>query len=163
MNRIGAERMRQQVLAGGYRLHDWRSAGNVHREYLVHLVTTGAMVPETLEAAKLLEVEGIPSNVINLTSPRRLYESWKNTPKDNDPFNWLIPRNERHAPIVVVNDAASHAHAWIGGVFGMPVLSLGVDTFGQSGNRADLYKVMGIDPENIVNTALRGLNQVGLA
>ncbi len=163
MKRIGAERMRQQVLAGGYRLHDWRSAEDVQREYLVHLVTTGAMVPETLMAAKLLEVEGIPANVINLTSPRKLYESWKSTPKDNDPFNWLIPRNERHAPIVVVNDAASHAHAWIGGVFGMPVLSLGVDTFGQSGNRADLYKVMGIDPENIVNTALRGLNQVGLA
>ncbi len=163
MQRIGAERMRKQVLAGGYRLHDWRSAEDVHREYLVHLVTTGAMVPETLEAAKLLEAEGIPANVINLTSPRRLYESWKNTSKDADPFNWLIPRNERHAPIVVVNDAASHAHAWVGGVFGMPVFSLGVDSFGQSGNRADLYKVMGIDPENIVNTAFRGLNQVGLA
>ena len=163
--RIGRERLRQQVLAGGYRLADWRSnqdQAGVDRAYLVHLVTTGAMVPEVLAAAEALTAEGIPANVINLTSPRRLYESWQQDGAESEPFRWLIPYNERHAPLIIINDGASHAHAWLSAVFGMPALSLGVDRFGQSGQRAALYREMGIDPESIVSAALKALNQLGL-
>ena len=159
--RLGAERLRRQVLAGGYRLRDWRSSPEaIDKAYLVHLVTTGAMVPEVLAAAAELEAEGIPVNVINLTSPRRLYEQWQNGTLAS--FDWLIPANERHAPLIVVNDGASHAHAWLGGVFGMPVTTLGVDVFGQSGTRAALYQAMQIDTAGIVGAALRALNQLGL-
>jgi pyruvate dehydrogenase E1 component len=160
--RIGAKTLRRQVLAGGYRLKDWRSAEGVEKTYLIHLVTTGAMVPEVLAAANELEAEGIPVNVINLTSPRRLYESWRRDGAKSEPFRWLIPYNERHAPLIIVNDGASHAHAWLGGVFGMPAISLGVDAFGQSGTRADLYRAMGIDPESIVSAAFKALDQLGL-
>jgi len=160
--RIGADTLRQQVLAGGYRLRDWRSAEGVEKAYLIHLATTGAMVPEVLAAANELEAEGIPVNVINLTSPRRLYESWQRNGAESEPFRWLIPYNERHAPLIIINDGASHAHAWLGGVFGMPAVTLGVDAFGQSGTRADLYRVMGIDPESIVSAAFKALDQLGL-
>lgn len=158
--RLGRERLRQQVIAGGYRLRDWRSQEGVDKAYLVHLVTTGAMVPEVLAAADELAEEGIPANVINLTSPRRLYDQWRKG--NSNPFAWLIPPAERHAPLIVVNDGASHAHAWLGGVFGMPVTTLGADVFGQSGLRADLYRAMGIDAPSIVAAALRALNQAGL-
>ena len=161
--RIGATTMRRQVLAGGYRLKDWRSAEAVDKAYLVHLVTTGAMVPEALAAANELEEEGIPVNVINLTSPRRLYESWQRNGAESEPFRWLIPYNERHAPLIIVNDGASHAHAWLGGVFGMPAISLGVDSFGQSGTRAELYRKMGIDAQSIVTAAFKALDQLGLS
>ena len=164
--RFGEATLRQQVIAGGYRLRDWRGQEGVYKEYLVHLVTTGVMVPEALAAADQLELEGIPTNVINLTCSRRLYEAWqawtRGEQQAGNPFDWLIPPNERHAPLIIINDGASHAHAWLGSVFGMPAISLGVDAFGQSGRQQDLYQAMGIDPESIVNAALRALNNLGL-
>ena len=130
------------------------------------------MIPEAVAAAAELAEEGIPANVINLTSPRRLYEAWQRFGWDRSPslfthpqqpFDWLIPPNERHAPIITVNDGASHAHAWLGSVFGSPVIPLGVYSFGQSGTRADLYNHFGIDAQGIVNAALAALNRLGLA
>ena len=170
--RLGEAKLRQQVLAGGYRLLDWREGGDgVHKEYLVHIISTGAMIPEALAAAHALGEEGIPANVINLTSPRRLFEAWQQMtwgkettrlPSQNDPFDWLIPMNERHAPIIILNDGASHAHAWLGSVFGSVVMSLGVDQFGQSGARDDLYHHFSIGIDHIVDAALTALNRIGL-
>jgi pyruvate dehydrogenase E1 component len=176
LNRLGEERLRHQVLAGGYRLVDWRSAETVvHKEYLVHIATSGALVPEAVEAAKLLLEEGIAVNVLNLTSPRRLFEAWQQSTwaagsemtdasdANEDPFSWLIPLTERHAPIITVHDGASHALAWLGSVFGTLVVPLGVDRFGQSGYRDDLYRHYGVDAASIVEAALTALNRSGLS
>ncbi|MCP4363450.1 MAG: pyruvate dehydrogenase [Chloroflexi bacterium] len=170
--RIGETKLRQQVIAGGYRLHDWRTAVDpLHKEYLVHIATSGAMLPEALAAATVLEAEGIPANVLNLTSPRRLFEAWRQMawgkgqtmlPIANQPFDWLIPQNERHAPIITISDSASHTLSWLGGVFGAMVVPLGVDQFGQSGARADLYQHYQIDANAIVDAALTALNRSGL-
>ena len=170
LKRLGADRLRAQVLAGGYRLIDWRSnPTDVDQSYLVHLVTTGTMVPEAVKAAQELAEEGIPANVINLTSPRKLYEAWKNMgtrpaffTNRRQPFDWLIPPNERHAPIVTINDGASHALSWLGSVFGAVTVPLGVDSFGQSGTRDDLYKHFKIDADSIVENAFMALSHVGL-
>ena len=195
--RLGEARLRAQVLAGGYRLHDWRSVdAALDKAYLVHIAATGAMLPEALAAAEQLQAEGIPANVLNLTSPRRLFESWCNANWGRRSsaecgmriaewegrsaewgvrsaergvrsaewgFEWLIPVTERHAPIITVNDGASHALAWLGSVFGTLVAPLGVDQFGQSGARDDLYRHFGIDADGIVHAALTALNRGGLA
>jgi pyruvate dehydrogenase E1 component len=63
---------------------------------------------------------------------------------------------------VTVNDGASHALSWLGSVFGSLVLPLGVDRFGQSGTRGDLYRHYGIDAAAIVDAALVGINRRGL-
>jgi pyruvate dehydrogenase E1 component len=42
----------------------------------------------------------------------------------------------------------------LGSVYGMPVIPLGVDGFGQSGSRADLYHFYGIDVQAIVEAAV---------
>ena len=73
----------------------------------------------------------------------------------------LIPAGERHAPIVTVADGASHALSFIGGVFGAPVVPLGVDTFGQSGTIPDLYAYAGIDADHIVEAAILALDLEG--
>jgi pyruvate dehydrogenase E1 component len=74
-------------------------------------------------------------------------------------FDWLIPTSERRAPIVTIQDGASHSLAWLGSVFGAPVYPLGVDDFGQSGARADLYRHFKIDTEAIIVAALNAVNE----
>ena len=167
LERLGANELRRQVLAGGYRLVDWRQADPAGlKERLVHLATTGAMIPEAVEAAATLRHRGVAVNVLNLTSPRRLFEAWRTREvyqSEASPFDWLIPAHERYAPIVTVHDGASHALAWLGSVYGAMVIPLGVDNFGQSGTRADLYRHFGIDAQEIVEAALAGLNRCGFA
>jgi pyruvate dehydrogenase E1 component len=164
--RIGETALHQQVLAGGYRIVDWRtSAPSLPRSRLVHLVAAGAMVPEAMDAAAHLNQQGIPANVLNLTSTQHLYEAWcsGNSLQDDSPFTWLLPPGERYAPIITVLDGASHALAWLGSVYGMRTYPLGVDDFGQSGDRAALYHHFGINAQSIVATARRALIHSGIA
>jgi pyruvate dehydrogenase E1 component len=65
--------------------------------------------------------------------------------------------SERRAPLVTVLDGSSHTLAFLGSIFGQPTVSLGMDRFGQSGARADLYNYAGIDCGHIVNAALVAL------
>ena len=51
---------------------------------------------------------------------------------------------QHRAPIVTIQDGASHAMSFLGSVFGVPVVPLGVDEFGQSGSRAALYHQTGM-------------------
>ncbi|MDW8148482.1 MAG: hypothetical protein RMJ48_19570 [Roseiflexaceae bacterium] len=115
-------------------------------------------MPETLAAADLLEREGVAVTVLNLVSPKRIFERWR-TGRDRDPIGWLILPEERRAPIITVQDGASHSLAWLGSVYGAPVTALGVDDFGQSGTRADLYRHFGIDPLSIAEAAFRALDE----
>jgi pyruvate dehydrogenase E1 component len=71
----------------------------------------------------------------------------------------LMHGAERSAPLVTVLDGASHALAFLGAVFGQPTVPLGMDRFGQSGGRAELYAYAGIDAGHIVNAALVALAQ----
>ncbi len=165
LGRLGTDELQRQVLAGGYRLVDWRAAEPIgHKERLVHIATTGAMIPEAIEAANYLREKGAAVNVLNLTSPRRLFEAWHTMQQGQvaDPFDWLIPANERYAPIITVHDGASHALAWLGSVYGALVIPLGVDKFGQSGTRTDLYRHFGIDAGGIAEAALAALNRCGI-
>jgi pyruvate dehydrogenase E1 component len=52
-----------------------------------------------------------------------------------------------------VLDGHSHALSFLGGALGAPQLALGVDAFGQSGTRRDLYRHYGIDADAIVGAA----------
>jgi pyruvate dehydrogenase E1 component len=71
----------------------------------------------------------------------------------------IIHEHERSAPIVTVLDGASHALAWLGSVYGAQSVSLGVDDFGQSGSREDLYRHYGIDAEHIASAAFAMLDR----
>lgn len=157
LDRLGEERLRAQVLAGGYRLLDWRQGGaDVDERYVVQIAAAGAMIPEACKAAAYLWQEGVAANVLNLTSPRQLFAQWRRTPyaQRTTLFDWLVPPAERHAPIITVQDGASHSLAWLGSALGTTLIPLGVDDFGQSGTGADLYHHFGIDWEAIVTAAL---------
>jgi len=129
-----------------------------------------AMLPEAIAAARMLHEEGVAANVLCLTGPNLLYRGLKEARErhlahgtsaaDAGHLGQLIPPDERHAPIVTIHDAASHALAFLGSAFGAPLVPLGIDHFGQSGTRAELYAHEGIDPETIVNAALLALDLV---
>lgn len=161
LHRLGEAQTRQQVLAGGYRLHDWRDYMDRLPAERVLIAASGTVIPEAMAAAQLLQQEGIAVSVLNLTSPRRLFEMWRSHQRaciagsgsQHPPLEWLILPEERHTPIITVHDAAPHALAWLGSVAGARVVSLGVDGFGQSGQRMDLYRAFGIDRDTIAATA----------
>jgi pyruvate dehydrogenase E1 component len=167
--RLGDALLRTQVLAGAYRLVDGRSTPGYIVEDphapVVHLVATGAVMPEVLEAARELSSEGVVAHVIEVTSPGRLYGSWQRTLKQgirtastpSFPGALRTIFSER-APIVSVHDGASHAMSWLGSALGMPQVAMGVDTFGQSGTIADLYRIHDLDSGSIVNGALAALS-----
>ena len=169
IQRLGEETLRRQVLAGGYRLIDRRQdAPDLDDRYTVQIVAAGAMIPEAIEAAKMLHQEGVAANVINVTSPGLLYQGMAEarrghlrlgtTGSEAGHLGELILPEERRAPIVTVQDGASHALSFLGSAFGARVVPLGVDEFGQSGTRADLYRYYAIDSESIVSAALLALD-----
>ncbi len=162
--RIGDAVLRRQVLAGAYRLVD-ASELAAEGAPVVHLVGSGAVLPETLLAASELAEEGIAAHVVDVTSLDRLYSSWQRTLRQGvrTATTPSVPGALRaafpdRAPVVTVHDAASHAMAWLGSALGVPAVPLGVDSFGQSGSVHDLYEIHDLLPGSIVNAALAGLS-----
>lgn len=154
LQRLGEEALRDQVLRGGYRLIDRRDHADHPAAPIMQIAAAGALIPEAVAAAAYLRREGVAVNVLNLTSPRRLYEHWQQARRNGTAaLEWLIMPEERHAPLVTVHDASSHSLAWLGAVYGAPVAALGVDHFGQSGERNDLYRNFSLDVEGIIETA----------
>jgi len=60
---------------------------------------------------------------------------------------------------VTVLDGASHSLAWVGSVFGQRTTSLGVDKFGQSGARGDVYRYMHIDVDSIIAAGFAAVDE----
>jgi pyruvate dehydrogenase E1 component len=141
---------RAAVLAGGYRLVDGRRAAGWAAERAVHLFATGVMVSEAVAAAGRLAPRGVYPSVFVVTSPDRLYRGLR-APRPY--LEALVSAEEEDVPVVSVLDGHSHALAFLGGALGVPQLALGVDDFGQSGTRPDLYRHYGIDADAIVGAA----------
>jgi len=168
LTRLGEVEMRRQVLAGGYRLVD-RNVATPHTpaKEVVHIAAGGIMIPEAVEASRKLQDEGVAVNVINVTSGNRLFAALRRARRaqlarasaalDLGHLETLFPALERRAPIVTVQDGASHSLSFLGSVWGVPVVPLGVDEFGESGARQDIYRKVGIDADQIVNAGLLAL------
>jgi pyruvate dehydrogenase E1 component len=168
LERYGEAELRRQVLAGGYRLVDRTSGGTAAGSDVVNIFVGGIMAPEAVRASEMLLDEGVAANVINTTSTDRLYGDLRSARRaqlarasaslDLGHLAALIPPPERRAPIVSIQDGASHAMSFLGGVFGVPIVPLGVDEFGQSGSRDALYRQTGIDAGQIANAAFLALD-----
>lgn len=114
----------------------------------VTIVATGIMVNEALQAAEVLEQEGISARVINIHTIK---------PLDND----IILEAARETGAIVT----AEEHNVIGGLGGavsellseknpVPVIKLGVnDTFGRSGPAQELLHLYGLDSKHIVEKA----------
>ena len=110
----------------------------------VTIVATGLCVSESLEAAKLLEADGISTQVINIHTIKPLDEEL------------ILAAAKKTNKIVTVEE-----HSIIGGLGGAvsellsekaptKMLRIGVmDTFGESGPAAELIKKYGLDADSI--------------
>jgi pyruvate dehydrogenase E1 component len=166
-SRLGDAVLRRAVIAGGYRLVDaWVAEPDLPADSpVVHMVGSGAVLPEVLAAAAELRSEGVAAHVVDVTSADRLYRAWQRTLRQGvrTATTPSIPGALRacfpeRAPVVAVHDAASHCLAWIGSALGVPMVPLGVDGFGQSGSVAALYAAHDLDAGSIVNGALAALS-----
>jgi pyruvate dehydrogenase E1 component len=164
--RVGEDELRRQILCGGYRLLE----PSLEAGPRVVLAASGPILPEVLQAAAELADEGVAATVLNITSADRLFSDWQASrlaairsarlAGDAGHIAELITPAERSAPLVTVLDGASHALAVLGSVFGQRTVPLGMDRFGQSGGRDDLYAYAGIDSGHIVNAALVALADI---
>jgi pyruvate dehydrogenase E1 component len=139
---------RAQVLQGGYRLIDARrEPGWDAEDNAVQIFAAGVMVPEAVEASRALRGEGVFASVFVVTSPDRLYRGLR---QPGPYLEALVSADEEGVPVVSVLDGHSHALAFIGSALGVTQIALGVDHFGQSGSRADLYRHYGIHAKGIM-------------
>ncbi len=119
----------------------------------VTLVGSGGPLFNCLEAAKLLEADGISAEVINAACIKPLDEEL------------LLRSAGKTGHVVTVED-----HSIVGGLGGAvaealgevmptPVKRLGVQGFGESGDAKGLYAKHGLDPAGIVASVRKFLNR----
>jgi len=145
------ERRRTAALRGGYVL---REAAGAPR---VTLVGVGAIMPEVVAAADELGAAGIDADVVCLTSADlvfRALQARQGLADTGDEILDEILPPDRAAPIVAVLDGHPHTLSFLSAVRRVPIASLGVADFGQSGDVEDLYRHVGIDTDTIVGAAL---------
>jgi pyruvate dehydrogenase E1 component len=142
---------RADCLRGAYRFVDARGEPGWDPDTnAVSIFASGVTVPEAVQATHALRERGVLASVFAVTSADRLYRGLR----DPRPYvEDLVSAEEEGVPVVSVLDGHSHALAFIGAALGVSQLALGVDDFGQSGSRADLYRHYGIDAAAIGRAA----------
>jgi pyruvate dehydrogenase E1 component len=148
------EARRRQVIAGGYRLTEARDAP------AVTLVGMGAVLPNVCEAAAELASSGIPTDVVCLTSADLVFRAAQARRGIGDGETWILDEifpTERTSPIVTIHDGHPHTLSFLSGIRCMPITSLGVSDFGESGDIDDLYEHFGIDTDTIIGVAVDAL------
>jgi pyruvate dehydrogenase E1 component len=145
------ERRRRQVVAGAYPLR--RSAAAP----AVTLAAMGAVVPEALAAADRLDAQGVPADVVCVTSAGLVFDAAQAMAGRGSGDSWVLDAAfpaRRAAPMVTVLDGHPHTLAFLAGINQVRGAHLGVSRFGQSGDLADVYRHHGIDADSIVRAAL---------
>jgi pyruvate dehydrogenase E1 component len=144
------ERRRRQVVAGGYALRR-------HAQPTLTLCAMGALTPEALEAAALLDAMGFGTDVLCVTSPGLLFEAVQASRGLGDADTWILDSllpADRATPMVTILDGHPHTLAFLAGVNRVSATHLGVTRFGQSGSIEDVYHCHGLDTDSIVAAAL---------
>ena len=141
----------QAIVGGAYWLQEPGPGAELAIAYC------GAVVPEAL-AAHHIVTEDIPqAGLLAITSPDQLHRDWRAAQMKGavGTAERLLAALRPGAAIVTVGDFHPATLSWLGAVAGNPIVPLGVDRFGQSGDIPDLYQAYGIDTEAIIDAAAR--------
>jgi pyruvate dehydrogenase E1 component len=112
----------------------------------------GPVAPDALAAHAALREEVQGAGLLAVTSPDRLHAGWR---RDGAACHAaaLLGRLAPDAGLVTVMDGHPATLSWLGAVRGQRVRSLGVESFGQSADIPDIYRVKGLDAEAILDAA----------
>ena len=117
----------------------------------------GAVAPEALAAHRQV-AEDIPgAGLLAITSPDRLHRDWRAACAQGGPSvaGRLLAQLRPGAVLVTVGDFHPATLSWLGAVAHNPIVPLGVERFGQSGDIPDLYRAYGIGSDAILDAAAR--------
>jgi pyruvate dehydrogenase E1 component len=92
-----------------------------------------------------------------VTSPGLLYRALRARQGRAAGPAWILDQvfpARRARPLVTVLDGHPHTLTFLTAIHGTPVVNLGVDRFGQSGDLTDTYRYHGLDADSIVAAAL---------
>jgi pyruvate dehydrogenase E1 component len=140
--------LRQEIVDGGY----WLRKPGPNCEVVV--AYAGAVAPEAIAAVGLMAEDRRDVGLLAVTSADRLNAGWTAAQRARERglaharshAERLFADVPPHCGIVTVIDGHPATLAWLGGVGGHRVRSLGVEHFGQTGSIPDLYRHHGIDP-----------------
>jgi pyruvate dehydrogenase E1 component len=141
----------EAIIAGGY----WLREPGPDADLAV--VYCGALAPEALAAYDELAEEAPRPGLLAVTAPDRLHREWRAAQAAGraSTAGRLVARLRPGAALVTVGDFHPATLSWLGAVARNPIVALGVDRFGQSGDIPDLYRAYGIDKEAILEAAAR--------
>ena len=178
--------LKHDVLAGGYRLIDWRGyRGYQPGENVVELFVMGALVPEAIGASQQLLDRGVYANVTVVTSPdllcgemarktdfRHLVQTLGVTGKlhlrpaggKSGPLGPgdAIDLAGRRVPIVSVHDGEIGLLDNLGSIVGVPQLAKAVVKFSKSGTPAHIFQYHGLHPAGIADACGQVLAQTAM-
>ncbi len=149
------EALREQVLAGAYWLREPAPGAPLA------VVATGAVMPEALQALEQIREDVPEAGLLSITSPDRLHSDWlaaghhrmTGRPDTRAYAETILGQLAPGAALVTVTDGHPATLSWLGAVRGNPIMPLGVDQFGQSGDIPDLYRHYKLDAEAIMDAA----------
>jgi pyruvate dehydrogenase E1 component len=125
----------------------------------IAILYQGAVAPEAEAAFAALLEDAPDAGLMAITSPDRLFANWRSAQTarregrhdTRSHIETLLAPLAPGAALVTVLDGHPSTHAWLGGVRGQRIHTLGPDHFGQSGDIPDLYRIYGIDEDAILN------------
>ncbi len=123
----------EDIIAGAY----WKIAPGHDTRHII--AYSGAVAPEAaLAAAKT------GAALLAITSADRLHQQWTAL-GDRSHINRLLSELPHQTKIVSVLDGHPATLSWLGGVNGQAIRPLGVQSYGQSADIPDLYRIHRID------------------
>ena len=143
------------IVNGAY----WMREPGPNAEIVVAVM--GAPTAEAIEAIGLMSEDSRDAGLLVITSADRLNAGWtaaerarqRGSTGARSHIERLFAPLSRDCGMVTVVDGHPATLAWLGGVRGQRVTSLGVEHFGQTGTIGDLYRHHGIDANAILHAA----------
>ena len=145
------DELKKNIIKGGY----WLKKPGPNPEVII--VYQGAVANEVIEATSNLGEKFKDLGILSITSSDNLFHDWKkstlclNKQYEKSHIENLLEFVPKDTRIIEVIDGHPMTLSWIGSVLGHKTISLGVDSFGQTGTIKDLFAEFAIDSESISN------------
>ena len=163
--------LREGILRGMYRLREAEMLAGAEFQARAHLLGSGAILSQVLEAQKILaERYGVAADIWSVTSYTELYRD----AADADRWNMRHPLEEPRLPHVTrclgddprVVVATSDYLKWLPDAIAKwipgTLIALGTDGFGRSASRKELRDFFEVDAKYIVIATLHALAREGM-